>query len=781
MRVVEIRRGWIALGLFSLVACSPGDEPASVHMHGAREGLRHSSSNEEPETTSVEANFHDRATPPRAPGEFDLVTLSTLPDAVSDGDVLVGLRGLSAGDVYSVTRNGIDVTGAFQRVPGGDVQGLVAELAPGENRIAAEAVGPDGRRRAVLRVINHSITGPILSGPHQTPFVCRTREAGLGDPLDADCSIATQYEWFYRPKAGNKYLKLEDPYAPYPSDVTLVPGPGGTNVPLVVRVESSTINRGITRIAVLDDPHARGPAAPFQATRWNHRVYYAYGALCGVGYHQGVNRPETVLDGISGSPVFDFHSMVGVDQRLRKGDIVVHSTLSTFGVQCNPLVSIETTMMVKEHIAEKYGSIAAMIGTGGSGAAVQQYNAINNAPGLLNGALPIASLADVWSTMMTIADCGLLTHYYDTYAPNWEPMKRAHVEGHAPLLGIIPREGICKSWSAPELRSVLDPQRGCDPSVPEAMRYHPVNNPHGVRCTIQDTNVNLLGREPVTGFARRPLDNVGVQYGLAAFNMYLISAAEFLDLNRNIGGFDMDGRYVHERMAMSPEVESILYRTGMVIGRGSLSESPIVDMGLYLDQVPGASIHDAVRPFIVRNRLRSRVGLDGTQSIWRGNAVAPPEAYPILEQWLAPLSALPHGTDRARAIVAAKPAGATDRCVLLVSGTRTEMPENFDTGRGPCSAMYPVGYTPRMVAGMPASDDVVRCQLKPLVRSDYRATFTDAEFDELKAIFPNGVCDYSKRAAQDVEKSLAWPSIGGEAPHAPVGLSYRAARSMPVP
>ena len=34
---------------------------------------------------------------------------------------------------------------------------------------------------------------------------------------------------------------------------------GGRVVPFVVRVESSTINRGITRVAVLDDPASRGP------------------------------------------------------------------------------------------------------------------------------------------------------------------------------------------------------------------------------------------------------------------------------------------------------------------------------------------------------------------------------------------------------------------------------------------------------------------------------------------------------------------------------------------
>jgi hypothetical protein len=35
-------------------------------------------------------------------------------------------------------------------------------------------------------------------------------------------------------------------------------------------------------------------------------------------------------------------------------------------------------------------------------------------------------------------------------------------------------------------------------------------NPTGVRCDLYDNQANLLGRDPKTGFARRPLDSVGL-------------------------------------------------------------------------------------------------------------------------------------------------------------------------------------------------------------------------------------------------------------------------------
>ena len=77
----------------------------------------------------------------------------------------------------------------------------------------------------------------------------------------------------------------------------------------------------------------------------------------------------------------------------------------------------------------------------------------------------------------------------------------------------------------------------CDAAlIPQSMRFDPASNPKGVRCTYQDAIVNVFGVDPKTGFARRPFDNVGVQYGLGAFNAGKINFAQFLDINRLAGG-----------------------------------------------------------------------------------------------------------------------------------------------------------------------------------------------------------------------------------------------------
>ena len=53
------------------------------------------------------------------------------------------------------------------------------------------------------------------------------------------------------------------------------------------------------------------------------------------------------------------------------------------------------------------------------------------------------------------------------------------------------------------------------------------------------------------------------------------------------------------------------------------------------------------------------------------------------------------------------------------------------------------------------TDDVLKCQLKPLRRDDYPVTFTDAQWAALQKAFPTGVCDYSKPGV-DQHGATAW-------------------------
>src|SRR5205823_5197993 len=85
----------------------------------------------------------------------------------------------------------------------------------------------------------------------------------------------------------------------------------------------------------------------------------------------------------------------------------------------------------------------------------------------------------------------------------------------------------------------LDPTAEFPAIVPLSARYDPTTNPNGARGDVHDHTVNVYGRLPESGFSRRPIDNVGVQYGLAALNAGQISKAQFLDINERIGGLDV--------------------------------------------------------------------------------------------------------------------------------------------------------------------------------------------------------------------------------------------------
>ena len=58
-------------------------------------------------------------------------------------------------------------------------------------------MGTNGKQRK-LTLVNHPITGPVISGPPQTPFICETETLGLGPALDANCRVNTRVEHFYR-------------------------------------------------------------------------------------------------------------------------------------------------------------------------------------------------------------------------------------------------------------------------------------------------------------------------------------------------------------------------------------------------------------------------------------------------------------------------------------------------------------------------------------------------------------------------------------------------------
>jgi hypothetical protein len=86
---------------------------------------------------------------------------------------------------------------------------------------------------------------------------------------------------------------------------------------------------------------------------------------------------------------------------------------------------------------------------------------------------------------------------------------------------------------------------------------------------------------------------------------------------------------------------------------------------------------------------------------------------------------------------------AVDACWRVDNGERVNEVATFD-GDGVCNDLYPKTPTPRIAAGGPVADDILKCQLTPTEEFDYgNLVLSDLERSRLNALFPDGVCDYS--------------------------------------
>ena len=265
-------------------------------------------------------------------------------------------------------------------------------------------------------------------------------------------------------------------------------------MPYIVRVETGYQDRDQYKIAVLYDPEKPWTAWAPQK-QWNHKVLITHGQSCGID-HQTGEAPDVLND-----------------TALSRGFAVVSTALDHAGHNCNIVTQAESLMMAKERIVERYGLIRYTIGTGCSGGSLTQQQVANAYPGIYQGILPQCSFPDAWSTGQQLAAYNLIRRYVENparWAPGiaWTPLEIAAIEGHPNHVNSIILDQLY-------FVALGDPTNPCA-GVEDAERYDPATNPRGVRCTLADYMVNVMGTRPQDGFAGRPLDDVGVQFGLAA-------------------------------------------------------------------------------------------------------------------------------------------------------------------------------------------------------------------------------------------------------------------------
>lgn len=741
-------------------------------------------------------------TPPSA---VEIRTLSNRADMISGGDALVEVLLPPSGNAAGlrVLANGRDVSSSFRVTSDNRILGTITGLANGENTILAST---DSTLAAALTITNAPRHGPVYSGASVQPFYCAgptpqvsngnipaTNASGLAGAADANCNIPSETRLFYRTTTAGCSLALPDPtpgisatatvlpanptppanpcFKPYtvgstPADLATVTTDAGRTVPYIVRLERGTMARGIYDIAVLFDPAQPWTANAPQAA-WNRKLYITFGASTGQPRRQA--RPATAWS--------------SMDAQLQRGYMVMVNSMLDSARNSNRVLMTETLMMMKEHITDTYGEIRFTMGNGCSGGSINSNMSASIFPGLVDGVTTTCTYPDSETTSLEVGDCVMLVEAYQK--AEWLALmsgrtqaeinaRKAAINGHVDqsachawynAFGSNGRAGVYFQRLVGNNTTgaiVQQPTATNNCELPNSAVYDPANaaaTANLPRCNAWNWGVSIWGTAAGSPAARDTRDNVGVQYGLKALLDGAISAEEFVTLNTVVGGIDRDSTPRAARTTADTEALDIAYRSGIVASGRQLAKTAILDMRGWDDSnitvppglnPPGAPIHHQWFSWAVRDRITAEASNANNQAIWRyaRTGLTPPgtmatDAFLAMDQWLTTLKADVTSNSIESKVRSARPASAADFCLLPSDATQTVKV----TSQATCDAdpFLKPSLSPRQVAGGPRREDVLKCQLKPLVRTDYpTGTFTDAQWTRLQAVFTTGVCDWTK-------------------------------------
>jgi hypothetical protein len=691
---------------------------------------------------------------------FSVHVLSDRADVISGGDALVAVdlpRGVAASSV-KVTLAGADVTSQFAMRPNGSYEAQLRGLLVGANVLRAEA--PGGLVSQVT-LTDHATGGPVISGPQVQPWVCQNADA-----VDAQCDAPTTYAYEYKSSLTGNF----EPYEPAspPSDVATTTTDNGQTVPFIIRIETGYQDRDQYQIAVLFQPGKPWePWAP--QPQFDHKLLITHGASCGID-HQSGTAPSVTTDtvGVPGA----IGTSASPTTALGRGFAVMSTALDNAGHNCSVVTEAESLIMAKEHLIEQYGTLRYTIGTGCSGGSLVQQQVANAYPGIYQGILPQCSFQDAWSNGQEISDYHLTRRYFENpsgWGPGivWTPAQIAAVEGH-------PNYGNTVIFDTVYWEALANPSGGCA-GVTSAELYNPETNPSGVRCTLADYMINVLGQRPEKlwgpvekqlghGFAGLPIDNVGVQYGLQGLKEGTITPAQFLDINSKIGGADIDLKPQPQRFTANEPALKYSYLSGAVNEANNLKGVAIIDLR---GPDPGA-FHDAYRTWSMRARLEHDEGhFPLNHVIWFGEAplIGDPnyttEGLLAMDRWLSSVEADRRALTLEERVASDRPADVHDKCSNIEGVEQVSLP-----GVGPVCQL-PLAQTrfstPRVISGEDIATDKQKCQLRALAQSDYYPIqFTAEQWAALQKAFPTGVCDFSKPGVSQ-KGTVPWQTYQSDA------------------
>ncbi|MEZ5309863.1 MAG: DUF6351 family protein [Microthrixaceae bacterium] len=237
------------------------------------------------------------------------------------------------------------------------------------------------------------------------------------------------------------------------------------------------------------------------------------------------------------------------------------------------------------------------------------------------------------------------------------------------------------------------------------------------------------------------------------------------------------GDGVAPRMVGDVEAITNAFKSGLEFDGKLGRDVPILDVRHYLEEE--LDMHNVHQSFVSRARIKRAMGNADNQVIWWQDArpeedeaatkVLIDHALRVMDEWILNLA-----DSKGKKAAEVKPKAAVDACwdtkgaqiaegdnvwdggaelALTGEGNWTDKaPSEVDGVKvGECASHFPIHSTSRIVAGGPITNDVYKCHLKDVSSAVSDGDYgdwkpTDSQLKDLEAIFPDGVCDWSKRS-----------------------------------
>jgi hypothetical protein len=192
--------------------------------------------------------------------------------------------------------------------------------------------------------------------------------------------------------------------------------------------------------------------------------------------------------------------------------------------------------------------------------------------------------------------------------------------------------------------------------------------------------------------------------------------------------------------------------------------TPIIDYRGYNDRLAEGDIHLRYHSFSMRERLKKANGRYDNQIIVIEDNGFSEDESPLarrmllaMDRWITAVEADKRRIPQIEKVVRNKPADLQEGCNTrdLNNPTFIAQKQVRDLSTT-CAQLYPTNSFPREVAGANIAADIIKCETKRLRQSDYNVSFTPQQWARLQAIFPTGVCDWSRRGEEQQDLKDTW-------------------------